>query len=277
MRKRNPSLILSLGLLLPACGDGDPLFSTDPFQDYEEENVTVINGDETVPIASGRLEDGTTCLQLTEETCVPVERSGRYCNTDSGPVDVVVVNGEVQAVVCYRDSGTAQTTVVVTDTDGNVDLPQTANGAVLTFDPATNGVPIEGNVTVDGNNVTVYGNGPENTIIEGNLVITGNNARIRGVRVKGNVEISLNTAAILFSIIEGNLVMNFNNSLAAENQVYGNLEVKKNNTSLVRNGVAGNLAIEGSGTICDGNYAISDANGNKTLDEGEKGAALNCN
>lgn len=275
MRTLGTSISLCLGLSLIAC-EKDGIYSTDPFQDYEEENVTIINGDDTVPIATGQL-DGETCLQLTAENCVPVDRTGRYCNTDSGPVDVVVANGEVQEVVCYRDSGTSETTVVVTDTSGNVDLPQTANGAVLTFDPATNGVPIEGNVTVDGNNVTVYGNGPENTIINGNLVITGNNARIRGVRVKGNVEISLNTAAILFSIIEGNLVMNFNNSLAAENQVYGNLEVKMNNTSLIRNGVGGNLAIDGAGTICDGNYAIDDANDNKTLDEGEKGAELSCN
>jgi hypothetical protein len=267
------SAALSLVSLL-ACGD-DPLYSTDPFQDYEDGNVTVLNGDDTVPIATGQL-DGETCLQLTEETCVPVTRDGRYCKTDQGPVDVVVVDGQVKEVVCYRDSDTTDTTVVVTNTEGGVDLPQTANGAVLTFGPATNGVPIEGDVTVDGNNVTVYGNGPENTIINGDLVISGNNARIRGVRVTGNVSITLNTAAILFSVIEGNLILDMNNSLAAENQVYGNIEVRKNNSTLVRNGVRGNLDIQGSGTICDGNYAITDPNNNKTLDEGETGAALSC-
>lgn len=274
---RATKLLLSASILVSAaaCGD-DAIYGIDPYQDYEDENVTVINGDDTVPIATGQL-DGETCLQLTEDNCVPVNREGKYCNTDSGPVDVVVVNGEVAEVVCYRDSGTNETTVVTTSTGGDVDVPQTANGSVLTFDPATNGVPIEGNVTVDGNNVTVYGNGPDNTIIEGNLIITGNNTRIRGVRVKGNVEISLNTAAILFSVIEGNLVMNYNNSLAAENQVYGNLEVKKNNTILVRNGVAGNLQNDGSGTSCDGNYVIDDANNDKHLDEGEAGAALSCN
>ena len=275
MRKLTTALTLASVCSLSACGD-DPLYSTDPFQEYDDGNVTVVNGDETVPIATGQL-NGETCLQLTEDNCVPVTRDGRYCNSDQGPVDVVVVDGQVKEVVCYRDSDTSKTTVVVTDTEGDVDLPQTANGAVLTFGPETNGIPIEGNVSVDGNNVTVYGNGPENTIINGNLVITGNNARIRGVRVKGNVEISLNTAAILFSVIEGNLVMNHNNSLAAENHVYGNIEVKKNNTTLVRNGVRGGLMIDGSGTICDGNYAISDPNDNKTLDEGEAGAALNCN
>lgn len=275
MRKRLLLPLLCISLLGSACGD-DALYGTDPYQNYEDENVTVINGDETVPIATGQL-DGETCLQLTEDNCVPVNREGKYCKTATGPVDVVVVNGSVAEVVCYRDSDTNETTVVTTSTGGDVDVPQTANGSVLTFDPATDGVPIEGNVTVDGNNVTVYGNGPDKTIIDGNLVITGNNTRIRGVRVKGNVEISLNTAAILFSVIEGNLVMNYNNSLAAENQIYGNLEVKKNNTILVRNGVAGNLSVDGSGTSCDGNYAITDPDGNKTLDEGEVGAALSCN
>ena len=64
---------------------------------------------------------------------------------------------------------------------------------------------------------------------------------------------------------------------AAENQIYGNLEVKKNNTILVRNGVGGDLQNDGSGTTCDGNYAIDDADDDKTLDEGEKGATLSCN
>lgn len=268
--------ILTFSAALAACGEGDPLASNDPFRAHEEEKVTVIGGDTTVPVATGDL-NGEGCLQVTADKCVGVEREGPYCKTDTGPVDAVLVNGSVAQVVCY--SGDAQkgpVTVVDTDGDGDLDVPQNENGAVITFDPSTDGQAFVGNITLDANNVTLYGNGPDKSIIEGNLIITGNNARVRGIRVKGNVEINLNTAALLLSVVEGDLIVSSNNSLIAETAVFGSFTVSGNNTILVGDGAGGTWSIGGSGHMCERNYRINDQNGDKIIGEGERGDALAC-
>lgn len=218
-----------------------------------------------MPVASGQVgEDG--CLQITTDTCVAVAREGKYCKTDDGPVDAVVVDGKVVDVVCYEDTDGAQGPSVIVDGnhDGNIDVPQQDNGAVITFDPSTDGKPIKGDVVVDGNNVTLYGNGPDKSIIDGNLTITGNNARVRGVHVTGNVHIDLNTAALVFCVVDGNLKVDSNNSLIAECKVAGDFEVKGNNCILVNNTAGKEWKIDGSNTTCDGNTKFPD------------GSALSC-
>jgi hypothetical protein len=265
-----------VALVLSACEDTQ-LASTDPYQDFEEMDVTVIGGDETVPVATGQLTDDG-CLQVTETECVPVDREGRYCKTDDGPADVIVVDGQIQEVVCYEDTDGTEGTSSVLDgnNDGDIDIPQQDNGAVITFDPSTDGKPIVGDVTVDGNDVTLYGNGPDKSIIDGNLRITGNNARVRGIRVTGNVIMDLNTSAFVLSVVEGNLVVNYNNCLIAENDVFGNIDINGNGTIAVGNGTAGNLENSGMGTICQDNFQFSDANGDKSVTDDEAGAPLEC-
>ncbi len=266
-------LLLALSM---SCEDTH-LAREDPYQDYNDEDVTVIGGDEEVPIATGPLTDDG-CLQVTETECTPVARDGRYCKTDSGPVDVVVVDGEIQQVVCYEDTdGTAGTSTILDgNNDGNVDIPQQDNGAVITFDPSTDGVPIVGDVTIDGNDVTLYGNGPDKSIIQGNLLITGNNARVRGIRVTGNVTMDLNTAAFLLSVVEGDLIVRYNNCLIAENDVFGNIVIDGNNTLAVHNGVVGNFENNGDTTICQDNFQFTDANGDKLQTDDEAGEPITC-
>jgi len=260
---------------LGAC-ESDPLSSTNPFQAYDQDKVTVIGGDVTVPVATGDLTTDN-CLQVTAETCIAVAREGTYCKNSEGPADAVLVNGMVAQVVCYaEDPRKGTTTVVDTDSDGDIDVPQNGNGAVIVFDPATDGKPIAGNVTIDGNDVTLYGNGPDKSIINGNLIITGNNARIRGVWVKGNVEINLNTAALLLSVVEGDLTVGANNALVAETAVFGDFTVSGNNSILVGDGTAGTWGITGRGASCERNYKITDANTNNIVDEGDRGTTLTC-
>jgi hypothetical protein len=255
--------------------DDETVLYREPYQEYEEGSVTVIGGDPDAPVATGTTEGD--CLQITEDTCTPIVRDGMYCKTDSGPVDVIVVNGMVQEVVCYEDTTGDGPTEVVQNGSGGVDVPQQDNGSVITFDPSTDGVPIEGDVRVDGNNVTIYGNGPDKTIITGNLDITGNNARVRGVRVKGNVTIDLNTASFVLSVVEGNLEVSSNNCLVAENDAFGNVQVSGNNTILVGNDVDDQWQIQGSGSICQSNRSFDDTNGDAIVAETERGATdLTC-
>jgi hypothetical protein len=262
---------------LAACSGDDQLASTDPHNPYEDGATTVIGGDPETPIASGQV-NGEGCLQVDEDTCVAVEREGKYCSNDQGPVDAVVVDGEVVEVVCYEDNDGASgpSIIVDSDSDGDIDVPQNQNGAVITFDPATDGQPIAGNVTLDGNNVTLYGNGPDKSIIDGNLIIIGNNARVRGVHVTGNIEIGLNTAAVVFCVVDGNIQISSNNSLIAETDVYGNVQVEGNNCILVNNDVAGGWQITGSNAICDGNMKFADDNMDRVIAAEEKTTALVC-
>jgi hypothetical protein len=269
--------VIALTTILCACGEDDQLVSTNPYNPFGDGATTVIGGDPEVPVASGQVtEEG--CLQVSAETCVDVEREGKYCSTDQGPVDVVVVDGVVVEVVCYEDTdGASGPSIIVDgDSDGDIDVPQNDNGAVITFDPSTDGKPIAGNVTLDGNNVTLYGNGPDKSIIDGNLTIIGNNARVRGVRVTGNVHINLNTAAVIFCVVEGNVHITSNNSMLAETDVFGNVQVDGNNCILVNNEVAGEWKIAGSGSVCDGNMKFTDDNGDELAQPEERGEALSC-
>lgn len=268
--------LLAAPLVYAGCGEEDRLAGTNPFLPYEDSNVTVIGGSPDVPVASGEL-NGDGCLEVTADSCVPVNRTGTYCRETSGPADAVVVNGQVAIVVCYADEAQkGPVDVIDTNSDGNIDIPQQENGAVITFDPSTDGKPFNGNVTIDGNNVTLYGNGPDKSIINGNLTIDGNNARVRGIRVKGNVEIKSNTVALLFTIVEGNLHVPMNNVLVAETQVFGNFESAGNNEIFAGNGTGGNWHVTGSGDQCERNYAFDDGNDDLNVQAEERGAALAC-
>lgn len=266
------SIFLAFVALCAACGEETQLYQQ-PYQEYEDETITVIGGDDAVPVATGTTEDD--CLQISDDTCTPISREGQYCKTDSGPVDIIVVDGEVKEVICYEDVDGAPTEVLDSEA-GDVEIAQEENGTVVTFDPSTDGVPIEGDILVDGNDVTLYGNGPDKTIIDGNLRITGNNARIRGVRVTGNVIIDLNTASFVLGVVEGNLEIRFNNCLAAENDVFGNLVNDGNNTILVGNDVGGGLEGSGLGASCQDNRSFDDANMDFIVTDDEVGDPIEC-
>jgi hypothetical protein len=255
------------------CED-DVLVSADPHQRYQDGATTVLNGDPSMPIATAVLDEG--CLQVSDSTCVEVVRSGRYCSNDTGPVDAVLVGGEVAEVICYENTNAEPNVVIDGDGDGDLDLPQQENGAVIVFDPSTDGKPFEGNIALDANNVTLYGNGPDKSIIRGNLILTGNNARVRGVRIIGNVTINLNTAALVLSVVEGNLEIESNNTLVAATDVFGNVKVTGNNTTLVNVRAGADWRIEGSGSVCDSNHAFKDENGDKLVSKDEIGGALSC-
>lgn len=274
--------LASLAFIPLGCGEEETVaLRNQPYQPWADGEVTVIGSAENGP-EPGLVATGPTtaegCLQLGPDECVPINRDGKYCSTDSGPVDVIRNGSQVVEVVCYEDTdGDSGPSIVIDGTsDGSIDVPQTKNGSVLTFDPSTDGKPVPGNVQIDANNVTLYGNGPDNSIIEGNLTIAGNNARIRGVRVKGNVEFGLNTGAMVLSVVEGNVQVGSNNVLLAGNDIFGNLEVTGNNAILISNRVASNWKISGHNAVCSDNHAFRDQDEDRFVDESETGAALSC-
>ncbi len=243
------------------------------FATYEQGRATVIGSDTEGRRIEGSVvvnEDG--CIVVGDD-CIPVRGIGQ-CDLESGPLDIVVADGEVQSAVCYGDL--AEPTDVVTNESGDVVLPQNANNAVLVFAPETNGVAIEGDLSVDGNNVTIFGNGPDETIIDGDVALTGNNARIRGVTIKGDLTIGLNNLSAVLVRVEGNVIIEGNNAVLAGSVVFGNLTSGSNNHVLVDNRLRGDLELTGANYTCADNHAFSSDDFTYTLDTEPRGELLVC-
>ena len=160
---------------------------------------------------------GNDCIIIGDD-CVAPEAAVAFCERDGGPYDIIVVDGEVVKVICYPLADDGQTTVVDGDGDDDIAVPQNENNTTVTFDDATDGTPIEGDLVIDGNNVAVhgngidetvilaidgnnvavYGNGIDETVIVGNAVLDGYNVRLRGLTIEANLTVPKNNLAMLF-------------------------------------------------------------------------------
>jgi hypothetical protein len=290
-----------------ACGDdstatgGDPpvpIAPGDPFQPYDATGgmVTVIGaGDEgaastdagavgetpvLVGTAEGSAGEGPGEVCISDTLCeVPDTESSNWCEREGGPVDLIYVDGELVQTICYPPAEDPERPTETIEGSGDVDVAQTANRTTVVFDAATDGVPIEGNVTVDGNNVSIYGNGPDNTILDGNVTLDGNQTRLRGVTITGDLVLRKNNVAIVLCRILGNVrleTMSTNGSILAENEIWGNFTSNSNGNLLVGNLVSGNWEHSGRDNTCDRNVAFEDDDGDKVIDDDERGDALVC-
>jgi hypothetical protein len=273
--------LLSLG----ACGDSRTPGSA--FEDYEEDNVTVIGGDEAGAAGDERITlsgpkgDGE-CVEVSDNLCVPVDTKGEWCEREGGPVDIVVIDGEVVEVICYPPPGNDGKPEEIIDAgqSGTIDVLQNANNTAVVFDPATNGVPIVADLAIDGNNVSVYGNGPDQTILQGDVTVDGNNVRLRGLTITGDLYLSLNNTSIVLCVVRGNVVMSSeatNGSVFVENDVFGNFTSDSNNNTLAGNDIQGTWTVTGNSNTCDANHSFTDANQDFVVDDPERGASLSCN
>lgn len=256
-------LLGALALPLGACGDEEsPGATTVRVEEtdgddvaYGQQSDVVVSSDGTYSVTNA----GEECVQVNEEECVEVsEAKGRYCGDEGAQADIVVVDGEVVDVICYPDpeDGTS-VEEFSTDADGNVEVQQNQNGAVVTFSEESDGEPIEGDLTLDAERTTLYGNGTDATIIGGNLTIQSNNSRIRGVTVRGDVNLGSNGSAIAFTEVEGNLTVSGNNATLIEVQVFGDVNIEGNGASALNVGVGGNWNASNLET-CSGCYSFND-------------------
>ena len=277
------TLLLALGAAV-ACGDSRTPGSA--FEDYENDNVTVIGGDDAGASGEERItlsgpQGEGECVEVSDNLCVPVETKGEWCEREGGPVDIVVVDGEVVEVICYPPPGNDGKPEEIIDSSqaGNIDVLQSSNNTAIVFDPATNGVPIVADLNIDGNNVSVYGNGPDQTILEGDVTVDGNNVRLRGLTITGNLYMSLNNTSIVLCVIRGDVVMTseaVNGSVFVENDVFGTFTSDSNNNTLAGNDVQGTWTVTGHSNICDANRAFSDADQDFAVDDAERGDLLAC-
>ena len=297
----------SILLVLAACGssggDGHPgtLKEGDPFQPYESGNVSAIGDtDPDAEPASGsggstpespvlvgapagdvrEGEIGEVCVE--DGLCeVPDVESSGFCERDGGPVDLIYVDGKVVETICYppADDPKRPLEVIDTATPGDVEVVQNANKTTVVFGEETNGVPIEGNVKVDGNNVAIYGNGPDQTTLDGDVELDGNNVRMRGLTITGDLIIKKNNVAVVLCRILGNVRLetkSTNGSVFAQNEVWGDFTSDSNGNLFVSNAVLGKWEHTGNGNTCDGNHMFADADGDETIDDAERGELLSC-
>jgi hypothetical protein len=261
-----------------ACGDDQPgvrVVRGDGDDVSFGDNARVVVTDEGTFIVTGRSDE---CVVI-EKYCVDIDQaSGRYCGEPGAQADVIVVDGEVAGVICYPpdDAGTPIEEVVI-DNDGNPTIPQNQNGLVIIFDESTNGTVLEGNLTMDAERTTIYGNGVDETFIGGNITAASNNSRVRGLTVQGNVvyEDNSNNSALSFCRIHGNLQVHSNGFTGLQCVVFGNVQVSGNGAVLVNIGVGGDWQVTGSNPVCSGCYSIDD-DGDFQLEEGEAGPPVDC-
>lgn len=210
---------------------------------WEPDTARVINSDGTTE----ELGWSDDCVEIESGECIPV---AEYCG-DGNAADVYLdADGNVIETVCYPTG--EETPVVDLVTDG--EIPQNENGAILVVSGDADSPAYEGDLSLDSNKLTLYGEDPATAVIDGNLKVDGNNALISGVTITGNLVVAKNDATISGCVVEGNLVIDGNNTVVVGCHVKGNIEVHGQNTSLSLNSVDGNIEDGGSGTECTDNY-----------------------
>jgi hypothetical protein len=292
--------------LLAACSSSEPadkniLKPGDPFQPHESGNVSAIGdtdpdgepatgGGEPTPespvlvgapegdVSEG--EPGEVCVE--DGLCeVPDVESSSFCEREGGPVDLIYVDGVVVETVCYPPADDAErpTETIATTTPGEIEIVQNANNTTVTFDGATDGTPITGNISVDGNNVAIYGNGPDNTVLDGDVTLDGNNVRMRGLTITGDLIIRKNNVAVVLCRILGSVRLetsSTNGSVFAQNEVWGDFTSDSNDNVLVSNAVLGSWEHTGNNNTCDGNHLFADADSDEAIGDDERGELLAC-
>lgn len=264
--RRNASLLATFLVTATGCGGGDSpaAQSARPWGD----DVTVIGPDGAEK--NYDVPEGDACVTGTGPDCITTnERCG-----PGVPADVVVnADGKVVDVVCYPTEGTL-TPEQIASLDGNV--VQNQNGAVLVLDDVSDGVDLSGDLNIDANQVVVYGNGPDVSVMSGNLTVDGNNAIVRGVRVVGDLDVLKNDSVLVYCVIEGDVRISGNNTHLSGCDIFGNVSIDGNNSVLNGNRIMGTVDVAGSNTTCADNLGFSDQNADGVVQSTELGAPLGC-
>jgi len=251
--------------LASACGDDGDATTANSDYPYDEDQTVVIGGGSETPVAT---PDGDACID-PDETCIRPQDS---CG-DDGTADVIVdADGNVVDVICYPTSGAPIETIPA----DAVPVEKTQNGSVVVLDAADDGADIEGDLSVDANNVVLYGEGPDVAVLGGDLAITKNTTTVRGLRIQGDVNITANNANFVFCVIEGNLTITGNNTTIAGCEVWGDVSISGQNTVLVANRLSDPGPFAAQGLVCNDNTSFVDADTDGVISDAELGAAIEC-
>lgn len=246
------SLILISSLIL-SCSSND---STAPTRPYEDDKTVLITPD---GVTTSQTPNGDGCIETEKEACIkPQEKCG-----DEGHADVILDgDGRVVEIVCYP---LEEDTVFVEAEDGSVTVED--NGAVILLEEET----LEGDLTVEGNSATLYGQSPEETVIEGQVAMEGNQAIVRGVWIKGDAVFEGNGATLIYCVVEGDVILKGNGNVVSNCTIFGAIVVDTNANRIISNFVQGGIDLGGSSNECEDNHKFNDADGDLQLSEDERG------
>lgn len=273
MKTKLHTAVLALALCACSSSNNAPTAGNLP---YTPGQTTVIGGDSffnadagvTAAAGGGILvgtPTGSSCITLNNVCAKPQDQCG-----ENGTSDVLVdKDGTVLYIACYPTSG-----VSVVDAEGPI--KNVGNNAVLVLDDKNDGVDVLGDLTIDGNNVTVYGAGPGSSVIGGNLNIAKNNSIVRGVRIQGNATISKNNGTLIDCVIEGDLTITGENVNVALCEVWGKTTVEANNAVLVSNKFASAPMIHAKTKACNDDVLFIDANHDQAVAPSEITGAFTC-
>lgn len=266
--QRIPTFVFLSSVVVAACGSS----AGGPVLPYAANLTTVIGGESADKsqkqerVREVATPDDDACVDEGKDVCAKPQME---CG-DDGTADMLVDHsGAPLAVLCYPTSG-----VAVEEVEG--DLSKVGNNTVFVLDDRDDGPDVKGNVTLDGNNVTLYGHGPATSVIGGDLHIDKNNARVRGVRVQGDVTIDKNNPSLVDCVIEGDLTIRGNNVAVALCEVWGKITIEGNNAVLIDNRLASEPEVTGKNTVCSGDLAFQDANKDGVIADSELGDELAC-
>lgn len=260
------ALLGSVGLvgLASACSsdDGDEVEYP-----YARNSARLVESDGREVVAEASPD---ACITHKRNSCI---KTAEHCGRGFTAVDLHVdADGNVLAAVCYPTEAYTVESVDALDGKGM----EVDNNEVIALDAADDGVDLENGLVAEGNNAVIYGRGPDVSVVGGDVDLRGNNVVLRGVRVEGSVSLDLNNGSLSTCVITGDLTVDGNNVIVAGCQVFGKIIVKGNNSALANNDVQGGVEVTGNNTTCAGNVTLSDANANGLVDEGERGAAIEC-
>ena len=220
------------------------------------------------PVATGSTTSAAECLQMGDACVTPADQCG-----DGATADVILGDaGEVLSIICYPNKNYEVITLPTTP----VSQPALGNNSVVVLDGLDDGVDVEGDLVVKGNNVIVYGNGPDTSVIGGNLQLDKNNAIVRGVRIKGDASISKNSASLIYCVIEGDLKITGNNVNVALCEIWGKVTIDGNNAVFVSNLVAGDQTLSGVNLQCNDNHRFTDIMGDGVVDDDDVLSPIMC-
>jgi hypothetical protein len=266
--KRNHAMqgvgtLVSFGLV--ACGGGARSHEVP----WEAPRTQIIDSDRTAENVAA--PEGQDCLHVAgADGCIkPQDKCGEGISSDV----ILDTDGKVLQVICYP-KGDELSVEEVNAEQG--DIPQTDNNAVLALDGADDGADVMGNLSIDANNVVVYGKGPDVSVVAGDVSVDGNNIIIHGVRIQGNVDVIANNAYFVDCVIEGDLTIDKNDAVVSSCDVLGKTIVRANNAALTANRFASAPVFEGKNARCADDYLATDANMNDQLSDDALGAAITC-
>jgi hypothetical protein len=259
MKKARNVLAFISAAFAVACGSAST--STTSFYPGGDHSTTVISGGSANAYGT---PSGGTCLVTPNNPCLmPQQMCG-----DDGQADVLLnPDGSVLSILCYPAPGSGVATTLVS---GQTSV-STENNELFILGA---GQTVNGNVSINGNNSTVFGAGPASSAITGTLTVNNPNAIVRGVYIHGDTVINGNSAALFYCIIDGNLTINNGNSIVADCDIYGTVTVNSGNNKLVSDRIQGGINTAGGGAVCTGDVAFTDVNMDHMIEPDELGATF---